>query len=164
MLIKRKKFEMTSKVMSLPNGNKVRLDMIIHPGAALIVPFLSADRVIMLRQWRPVLNQYLLELPAGTIDPGESVLSCVKRELTEETGYRARSITRLGKIHPVPGYSNEVIYIYKAEGLVFADGQAEPDEVLERKVVSKSEVRTLFRSGRITDGKTISALAMCGWL
>lgn len=155
---------MTSRVMKLPNGNRVRLDMIIHPGAALIVPFIKTNQIIMLRQWRPVLNQYLLELPAGTIDQGESVLTCAKRELIEETGYSAGKMTKLGRIHPVPGYSTEMIYIFKAEKLQPCAGHAEPDEVLQSRNVSKSEIKALFDAGRITDGKTICALAMCGWL
>ena len=71
----------------------------------------------MIRQFRPVINSYLYELPAGTIDPKERSLACAKREIIEEVGYSASKITRLGKIYPVPGYSTEVIWIYKGEKL-----------------------------------------------
>jgi len=164
MLIKRKKFEMITQIKTLPNGNRVRLDMIIHPGAALIIPFLKADRLIMLRQWRPVIRQYLLELPAGTLDHQEPALTCAKRELMEETGYAAKRMTKLGKIHPVPGYSTEIIHIYKAEGLQLRESCPEPDEILQTKILFRADVKKLFASGRITDGKTICALAMCGWV
>ncbi len=102
---------MKTEIKKLPNGNSVQLDLIVHPGAALIVPFLGKDRIILLRQWRAVLNKYLLELPAGTLDKGESILTCAKRELIEETGYASQKMTKLGRIYPVPGYSTEIIHI-----------------------------------------------------
>ena len=101
----------------LPNGRKAQLDIVKHPGAVLIVPFLDRDRLILIHQFRPVLNTYLYELPAGTLNPGERPLACAGRELMEETGYRAGKLTKIGKIFPVPGYSTEVITIFKAEKL-----------------------------------------------
>ena len=86
----------------LPNGFKVRLELITHPGAALVVPFLSRNRIIMLRQFRPAINSYLYELPAGTRNVKETPLECAKREILEETGYRADKFHLLGEIYPVP--------------------------------------------------------------
>ena len=87
---------------------------------------MSKDKIVFMRQFRPALRKYIYELPAGTLDPNESVAICAKRELIEETGLRAKKITKVGQIYPVPGYSMEIIHIFKAEGLT--QGQAQPEE------------------------------------
>ena len=148
----------------LPNGYVATFEIIKHPGAALIVPFPAKDKIIMLRQLRPVIDSYIYELPAGTLDKNESPLSCARREIVEETGFSAKKMTYLGKIFPVPGYSTECIHIYKAEGLKRREHVAEKDEVIEPHIFSKAKIRQFFKSGRIVDAKTIAALAMCGWL
>ncbi len=148
----------------LPHGYVATFEMIRHPGAALIVPLLSKDKVIMLRQLRPVIGKYIYELPAGTLGKGEAPRSCASREIVEETGYSAKSLTKLGAIVPVPGYSTERIIIFKAEGLNKVDHIPEKDEVIESHIFSRKEIKSLFRKGLIIDAKTISALAMCGWL
>lgn len=155
---------LVTRSVRLPNGYRVHLEVIIHPGAALIIPFLTEERIVILRQLRPVVGKYLYELPAGTLDKGEAPLACAKREIVEETGYSAAKFTRLGEIYPVPGYSTERIVIYKAEGLRRRQRVAEDDEIIESRAVGKREVRRLFKGGRVVDAKTISALAMCGWL
>jgi ADP-ribose pyrophosphatase len=152
------------KKVRLPNGYLATFEIIKHPGAALVIPFLSSDKIIMLRQLRPVIGSYIYELPAGTIDKGESALTCAKREIIEETGYSAKRMSRIGSIYPVPGYSTEKIIIYKAGGLTPTPRHAEKDEVIETKVLTRNVVRRLFKSGRIVDAKTIAALAFCGWL
>ena len=163
-LFKGKLLDLVVKNVRLPNGYTATYEMIRHPGAALIVPFLAKDKMIMLSQLRPVIGRYIYELPAGTLGKDESPLSCARREIIEETGFAAKKFTYLGKIFPVPGYSTECIYIYKAEGLRKEEHKAEKDEVIFSRVVTKAGVRRLFRSGRIVDAKTISAFAMCGWL
>jgi len=152
------------KKVKLPNNYVVRLEVIMHPGAALVVPFLNKNKIILLRQFRSVTGGYLYELPAGTLKRGESPLACGRREIVEETGYRAKKLTRLGQIYPVPGYSTEKITIFKAEGLSRQAAQADKDEVIESFVVTRNQVRGLFAKGRLTDAKTICALTMCGWL
>ena len=152
------------KKVRLPHGYLATYEMIRHPGASLIVPFLSPDKIIMLKQLRPVIGAYIYELPAGTLDKNERPLLCAKRELIEETGYAARRFKLLGKIFPVPGYSTEKIFIYRACGLKKAAHRKEKDEVIEACILSKAQVRKLFKSGRIVDAKTIAALAFCGWM
>lgn len=152
------------KVETLPNGYVATFEMIRHPGAALIIPFLAKDKVILLRQLRPVIDSYIYELPAGTLDKGEGPEACARREIIEETGYSAKKITYLGKIFPVPGYSTERIFIYKAEGLKAVRREAEEDEVIEAMVFTRAQIKRLFKKGKIVDAKTISAFAMCGWL
>lgn len=148
----------------LPNGYLATFETIKHPGAALIVPFLSADKIIILRQLRPVINSYIYELPAGTLGRAESALNCARREIIEETGYSAKKFTFLGKIYPVPGYSTEKIVIYKAEKLKKEKRLAEKDEIIKNHILTRAEIKKLFKSGRIVDAKTIAALALCGWL
>jgi len=149
----------------LPHGFVATYEVIKHPGAALVIPFISRDRVIMLHQLRPVVGGYIYEFVAGTLDRGEAPLSCARREIIEETGYAGGRFKFLGKIHPVPGYSTEVIHIFAATGLKKLDRHTpEEDEVIESHIMTRSRVRRLFKTGRITDAKTIAALAMCGWL
>lgn len=152
------------KKIPLPNGYIVKMDVIKHLGAALIVPFLNRDKVILLRQYRPVIQKYLYELPAGTAEKGESDLTTAKRELIEETGYSAGKMTLMGHIYPVPGYSTEKIAIYKAEKLKPVKYHAEEDEVISLQIVNKATVRKMFKKGQLTDAKTICAFAMCSWL
>lgn len=152
------------KNVRLPNGYKATFEIIKHPGAALVVPFISKDKVIILRQLRPVIGGYIYELPAGTIDKGESPLECARREIIEETGYLAGKIKKVGSIYPVPGYSTEKIVIYKAERLRPMQRHAEKDEVIEIKILTQPAVRRLFKTGRIVDAKTIAAFAFCEWL
>ncbi len=148
----------------LPNGHVARVEIIHHPGAVLIVPFKSTDKVIFLRQYRPSIRRYLYELPAGTRKSKESVLLCAQRELTEETGHKAANMKYLGKIVPVPGYSTEIIHIFKATRLRPEAGVKDFDEILEPLTLSRSQVRSLFRQKKIIDAKTICGLVYCGWL
>ena len=153
-----------SRTVRLPNGYTTGLEIIKHPGAALVIPFLSGDTIIMLRQLRPVVDQYLYELPAGTRDGHEPARACAAREIIEETGYAAGKLTRLGHIYPVPGYSTERIDIYKAQKLRQTGVKPEQDEILESLAMGRVQVRRLFKTGKIVDAKTICALSFIGWL
>ncbi len=148
----------------LPGKKSVELDIIKHPGAVLIVPFLAKNKIILLRQYRPVLKQYIYEFPAGTIDKGETPLECARREIAEETGFCAKNWKLLGYIYPVPGYSTEKIYIYKATGLKKHVVTGDSDEIIETMVVSRQQIVNFFKKGRLVDAKTISALVFCGLL
>jgi ADP-ribose pyrophosphatase len=157
LLVKRKKIR-------LPNGYCTRIELVIHPGAVVIVPFLSSGKVLILRQFRPALDKYLYELPAGTIEGQETPFSCARREIVEETGYLAARLMRLGFIYPVPGYSTEKITIFKATGLKRKQIRLEKDEVITVMETTKSKIRELFKKGALVDAKSICALGMCGWL
>ncbi|MDD4202795.1 MAG: NUDIX hydrolase [Candidatus Omnitrophica bacterium] len=146
----------------LPTGVLASLEMIKHPGAALIVPFLSKTKIIMLYQFRAVLGKYIYELPAGTLETTEAHLSCAKREIIEETGYKAKSFLKLGYIYPVPGYSTEKIVCYKAERLEKVETSFDKDEVIKIKILTIPQLRNMLGSGKIVDAKTICALRMCG--
>ena len=150
--------------VKLPNQRTVLITYINHPGAVLIVPFKDDDTVIMMRQFRPTLKKYIYELPAGTLDPHESAAVCARRELLEETGYKAAKISKLGKIYPVPGYSTEVIHMFKAQKLTMAAAQPEDYEVIEILPMSRGDIKQLLKSGKLMDAKSICALVFCGWL
>ncbi len=146
------------KERKLPNGRTARFELIRHPGAVLIVPFLGKDKIVLIRQYRAVIDSYIWELPAGTLHHNEKPLACARRELIEEIGYRAGSLSRLCYIYPAPGYTTEKIIIYAARRLEKVKAAKEPDEVISPKPLSVKEIRQLFNSGRITDAKTICAL------
>ncbi|MBD3264044.1 MAG: NUDIX domain-containing protein [Candidatus Omnitrophica bacterium] len=163
-LFKGKLLQLYTQTKFLPNGRHVTLEFIRHPGAALIVPFLEEETVILIRQFRPVIDSFIYELPAGTLEDKESPLHCARREIIEETGYSADKFSKLGAIYPVPGYSTEKITVFKAEGLKKEKSNLEEDEIIEVCKVRGPEVRKLFRKGDIIDAKTICAFSMCGWL
>lgn len=166
IIYKGKLITLQQKEFCLPNGYKVKVELIRHPGASLVVAFITQAKILLLKQFRPVINAYLYELPAGTRKEGETLLTCARREIVEETGYSAGKLSALGEIYPVPGYSTEKITIFKAELLKkhHAALQAEKDEVIEVRMVTKQQVRHLFKTKKIIDAKTICALAFCGWL
>ncbi len=164
VIYKGRLISLAARIVRLPNKFIAHIEVITHPGAALVVPFLSRDKIILLRQLRPVIRAYLYELPAGTLKKDETVLSCGRREIVEETGYRAKKFTRLGYIYPVPGYSTEKIVIFKAEGLSKENAQLDKDEIIESLIVTRKQLKAMFAKGKIVDAKTICALTLCGWL
>ena len=112
----------------------------------------------MIRQYRHAVGQFIWEVPAGTINPGESPIECAKRELPEEVGYRARVFRKLGEIFPVPGYSDEHIHIFWATGLTPGRQNLDADEVLDVKPIPLEEALEMITKGEIRDAKTIIAL------
>ena len=153
-----------NQAVKLPNGRTVKITVINHPGAVIIAPFLNKSTVVMMRQFRPALKKYIYELPAGTLDPNESIATCARRELLEETGLLTKKLTKLGSIYPVPGYSTEIIHIFKAEQLTMTQAQPEEYEVIETIPMTKIEIQQLLIAGKLMDAKSICAFAFCGWL
>lgn len=153
-----------SEAVKLPNGRTISISYINHPGAVIVAPFLDKDTVVMMRQFRPALKKYIYELPAGTLDPNETLATCAHRELLEETGLTSKKLTKLGSIYPVPGYSTEIIYMYKAEQLTQGEAQPEIYEVIKTIPMTKQQVQKLFKSGKLMDAKSICTLTHCGWL
>ena len=144
-----------------PDGHEHALEYTLHPGAAAVVPMLDDGRLIMERQWRYAMNRSFLEFPAGKLNVGEDPLDCIRRELIEETGYRASQWARLGEMHPVIAYSTEVIHLYAAKGLQAGESLREDGECLEIVIVTADEFFDAVYRGEITDSKTLA----CGlWL
>jgi len=165
ILVKKKRFggkliNLYFEKQRLPNGYVASLEIVRHPGAVLIVPFIKRDALVLIKQYRPVINSYIWELPAGTLHKNENPLSCAKRELVEEIGYTAKKWKRLGYIYPSPGYTTEKILIFAARGLRKVERKIEEDEIINSEIFGKREINRLLRSGKIVDAKTISALSM----
>jgi ADP-ribose pyrophosphatase len=144
--------------VKLPNGHTSQREYVLHPGAVAILPLLANGNVILEKQFRYPLRQVFIEVPAGKIDPGEDILVTGQRELLEETGYSATEWVKLGHQHPCIGYSNEVIHMYLARGLVQGPHQRDLDESLEVFEASLPDCLRMIDSGEITDGKTIVTL------
>jgi ADP-ribose pyrophosphatase len=142
----------------LPNGNLSQREYVTHPGAVIVVPILSNGHVVLEKQFRYPLHQVFIELPAGKIDEGESVLVTGQRELFEETGYTAKHWHKLGYQHPCIGYSNEIIHMYLALELSAGKHQRDEDETLEVFDASFEDCLNMIQNGQITDGKTMIAL------
>ena len=158
-IIHRGKFLLHSiEEVELPNGNRVELEIISHPGAAAVVPFLSDDRILLLRQYRHAAGGYIWEIPAGKLDPGEEPQACAERELAEETGYRARRIEQTGVILTTPGFTDERIYLFSAFDLEPGVTAHEVSEVIELHEVPFEEALAMVDRGEIVDAKTLAAL------
>jgi len=144
----------------LPDGGEAVREYVVHPGAVLMIPVRDDGRMIVVRQFRYPQNRAFIEFPAGKLDPGETALATARRELVEEAGYRASQWTRLGVIHPVISYSTESIEIYVARTLAHVGAKLDPGEFLEVMECSADELHVAQDDGRISDAKTIAALAM----
>jgi ADP-ribose pyrophosphatase len=139
----------------LPNGTAVDLEIVRHPGASAMVPIKDDGTIVLVRQFRHAAGGYIYEIPAGKLHPGEDPQLCAARELEEEIGYRAAHLILLSSILTAPGFTDEVIHIYKATGLSKTQQRLDQDEVLEVVELSPPEVMTMIQDGRIRDAKTM---------
>jgi ADP-ribose pyrophosphatase len=149
--------------VGFPDGSTGTLEMLRHPGASAVVPFLDdprADdpRIILIRQFRHAADGFLWEIPAGRLDPGEEPEACARRELREETGYSAADCRRLVTIHTTPGFTDERIHLFMATGLRAGDHAREADEFVEVHETRWSEALRLVENGEVSDAKTLTAL------
>lgn len=156
----------TGRVISLdvdtvrfPDGSVGELEMIRHPGASAVVPFLSdplgADpQVLLIRQYRYAAEDYLLEIPAGRLNPGEDPQACARRELKEETGCSADQVEHLFTMYTTPGFTDEKIHLFMATGLVAGETKHEADEFLDLEPTLLSRALELIEKGEIKDAKT----------
>jgi ADP-ribose pyrophosphatase len=144
--------------VTLPNGVTVDLEVIRHPGAAAVVPLKDNDRVVLIKQFRHAAGGFIYEIPAGKLHPGEDPKLCAARELEEEVGYQAGKLELLSSIFTAPGFTDEVIHIYRATELSTGRQNLDRDEVLEIVEVSLQESIEMMRLGRIRDAKTMVGL------
>lgn len=154
-------FSVTSDRVREPGGIVVQRNVVRHGGSVVI---LAVDErgpepcILLERQYRYAAGKHLWELPAGSIDRGESPLSGAKRELMEETGYRAKKWSRALHFYPSPGFVDETMTIYLARGLTAGQARPEEDEFIECEMTPLSRVLEMVRSGRICDGKTVAGV------
>lgn len=147
--------------IELPTGKTSFREVVEHSGGVVILASHRKDneeKILMVKQFRYPLKQVITELPAGKLEKGENPLDAAKRELIEETGYKAKSWKDLGFIHTSAGYSNEKLYLYKADNLEFVGECPDEGEFLKNCEFSKEEVLKMIKSGEITDAKTICAM------
>jgi ADP-ribose pyrophosphatase len=142
----------------LPNGREMDFEMIHHPGAAAVVPVLASGEVLMVRQYRYATGGWLLEVPAGKLDPGEGPESCARREVEEEVGHKVGELVELGWIWTTPGFTDERIWLYLATGLEETRQELQDDEVLSVERLSLEEAVGMAARGEIVDSKSTAGL------
>ena len=142
----------------LPNGVTVDLEIVRHPGAAAVVPLKENGTVVLIKQFRHAAGGFIFEIPAGKLHPGEDPKDCAARELEEEIGYQAGKLELLSSIFTAPGFTDEVIHIFKATGLTKGRQQLDRDEVLEIVEVQLQQAIEMIRVGTIRDAKTMVGL------
>jgi ADP-ribose pyrophosphatase len=146
-----------------PDGSEAEVDIVRHPGASAIVPFLSDPegedpQILLLRQYRYAADGYLYEIPAGRLDPGETPADCAARELKEETGCTAKQMEPLITMVTTPGFTDERIHLFMATDLTHGESSREADEFADVIVMRLSEALELIQRGEIVDGKTALAI------
>ena len=147
----------------MPDGRIVRRDYIHYDGAAVVLPILDDGRIVVIRNYRFAVDEHLYELPAGMLKKGEDPLKCAARELTEETGYTAAKIEKLGQFYTGPGTTDELMHAYLATGLCDGRQNLETYEQIAVEVLTERKVREMVTSGAIHDGKTVATLGLY-WL
>jgi ADP-ribose pyrophosphatase len=146
--------------VTLPDGQTAFREYVSHPGAVMVIPLLidaaGEPRVVMERQYRYPIGAVMLEFPAGKLDPGETVQACARRELMEETGYRANEWARAGLMHPVISYSTEFIDVWFARGLRPGAQRLDSGEFVEIFTATPAELLHWCMQGLVTDAKTLA--------
>ena len=151
-------FDVVLERVTLPNGAVKDREIVRHPGAAAMVPLLDDGRVVLIKQYRHAVGEFVWEIPAGTLEPEEAPMACARRELVEEIGYEAANLEKLTEILPAPGYTDEHIHIFLATGLKPVNQRLEDDEVLELQPTVLETALAMVAQGEIRDAKTIAGL------
>jgi len=142
----------------VPNGNKAEREIVEHPGGVCIIAVADNNKILLVEQFRKPIEGNLLELPAGKLEIDEDPLECAKRELIEETGYRAGKIKYLFTFYTSPGYSDESIHLYGASNLEEVGVNPDEDEIIINHMIEKNEIIKMINTERIKDSKTIVGL------
>ena len=157
-----KVFSVDRDCVRLPHGREATLDVVRHPKSVVLVPVPEPGKVILIRQYRYAVNMWMWELPAGSVDEGETPEQAAARECHEEIGQRPSTVVRLAALYPTPGYCDEEMLIYRVSGLEVPEEAAEvdEDESIEAKEFELRDAREMVRRGEIVDMKTIVALGL----
>ncbi|MGD2109860.1 MAG: NUDIX hydrolase [Phycisphaerae bacterium] len=151
-------FAVEHRVYTTPEGQSVARDVVVHPGAVVVVPVLGDDRLVMIRNYRYTVEQEVWELPAGTREPGETPMETARRELEEETGYRASKLAPLMAFYTSPGFCTEWMHAFVAKDLAPVGQNLQGHERIVTETVAVSEARRRLLAGEFIDGKTIAVL------
>jgi ADP-ribose pyrophosphatase len=151
-------FDVQREKVIEPSGLEATRDIIVHPGSVVVLPVLPDGRIVLIRQYRHSVEQYLWELVAGRRDGEESFVAGARRELQEETGYAAGKMKRLLDLFPSPGFLRENMAIFLATGLQKGEASPEPDERITQTIVTLREAEKWIRNGKIRDGKTVAGI------
>ncbi len=141
-----------------PTGVRTTREVITHPGSVVVMPVLPDGRIILIQQYRHAARQFLWELVAGRMDPGENVRQAAVRELIEETGYRAKRLRVFLDLFPTPGFLEERMYILLAEGLKLGEAEPEEDEKIVARAFTRAELEKMIQRGVLRDAKSIAGL------
>jgi ADP-ribose pyrophosphatase len=160
-------FTVQIETITLPRGGELNAEIIRHPGSVVIIPVQDDGRVILVRQYRHPLGRSAWELPAGSLKPGEDKERAARRECHEEIGLVAARVTALGAFYPTPGYCDEEMHFYRADGLrqpSDEDEAAEPDEDedIQAQAFTLDEIRSMIARGEIIDLKTVAGMTLLG--
>jgi len=155
-----KVFSLHKVQVRLPDGRQPTYDLIEHPGAVAMIPLDGQGNILFVRQFRTGVGGELLEIPAGTLHLGEDPTLCAERELREEVGMAAASITRLGQIYLAPGYSSELLHIFLADDLYPSTLRMDPDEYLSLVPIPITKAYLMASQGELLDGKSLAALLL----
>ena len=153
-------FDVRRDEIRLPDGKTARLDIVDHVGAVTLVPVDEQNRVWFVRQYRHAAGEVLLELPAGTVEPGEPPLECARREIREEIGMAAGRIELIGQYFLAPGYSTEFMHVFLATDLHPDPLEGDADEFLSAEAIPLEEVLRMAENGKIRDAKTLASLML----
>lgn len=148
--------------VELQNQKYAKREIVEHKGASAIIAINEKDELILVRQYRKAVEDFLFELPAGKIELSEEPMECAFRELKEETGYEAKKLNKIFEIYTSPGFLNEKIHLFKAEDLTYTSTDLDEDECIEVLFISKDEAKKMLDSGRISDSKTLVGILF--WL
>jgi ADP-ribose pyrophosphatase len=150
--------KMRVDTIELKDGRNVRREVVEHPGAVVIVPVDGDGRILWIRQYRYAVDEELLELPAGTIEKGESPEVCARREIAEETGFEALTLETIGGFFSAPGFCTEYLHAFVARDLRPATAHPDEDEVISLNVLTEEESLAHITSGEVRDAKSIAAI------
>lgn len=152
-----KNFSFKVDQVKLDNGTEIVREIVDHPGAVAIVA-VDDGNLVLVRQYRYAAQSEIIEIPAGTLEVGEDPYACAVRELQEETGYAASDWTKLLSAYMAPGYSNEIIHFYSADGLTPMGSSPEEDESITVEKIPFEKVLEMIESNVIRDSKTITGI------
>ncbi len=141
-----------------PSGVRTTREVITHPGSVVVLPVLPDGRILLIQQYRHATRQYLWELVAGRMDPGETPKVAAARELIEETGYRAKRLRVFLDVFPTPGFLEERMFILLAEGLTAGEAEPEEDEKIIPRAYNRKQLEEMIRGGKLRDAKSIAGI------